>query len=156
MGFSVSGAAAIIFASLFIAFGAFYTATADSFERTTEAEGAYAEDVRELRNTRINITEIKDGEPISGVNEDMVRIRVTNTGASQIELSKTDLLVNGSYVDGWHDSGNNADVDGDTTTNLWLPGETLSVTLDIDGDNVNRVKVVAKKGIADARTKVIT
>jgi flagellar protein FlaF len=150
MGFSVSGAAAIIFASLFIAFGAFYTATADSFERTTEAEGAYAEDVRELRNTRINITDIDTPGSGSGTT-----VHVDNTGASQLSLEKTNLIVNGTYIDGWRTSGGgtSSDVEGDSGTDVWQPGQTLEILFPNGTyDAAARIKVVTENGVSDIKT----
>jgi flagellar protein FlaF len=142
MGFSVSGSAAIIFAGMFIAFGMFYTATSNGFERISEARSESAEDMLEQRNTALNITEVTYNA--SG-NDDLV-IRVNNTGSTELAINDTDVLVDNDFqgVDDW-DSYN---VDGDTDTEVWLPGEQLEITISRSSDPT-RVKVVTGPGLSD-------
>ena len=136
MGFSVSGAAALVFAAALIAFGAWHTAAADSFERVQAAEDDRADAALETANAAINITDASsDGSTLT--------VTVENTGPAQLRLSRTDLLVDGRYVDGWQDT---ATVAGDADTDLWLAGETLELTVSGDPD---RVKLVTTNGVAD-------
>jgi flagellar protein FlaF len=138
MGFSVSGAAAIIFAAMFISFGAWYTATADSFERVSEAREDRTDAVRDAGNADLNVTQATYG------GGDLT-VAVENTGATQFTLAGTDLLVDGRYVTGWQ---SNATVAGLDDTDLWLSGETVSVTLSVSSQP-DRVKVVAAHGVSD-------
>jgi len=144
MGFSVSGAAAIIFASLFVAFGMWFTATANSFDRVGEAQELRTEGTIESGNTAVEIVSATYNE--SG-NQQLV-VAVNNTGAAGLSLNATDLLVDGAFVDGWQPG---AAVDGDTGTDLWLAGEQLTITRDPAGAPA-RVKVVTESGIADTAT----
>ena len=79
MGFSVSGAAAIIFASLFIAFGMWYSAGMNSFERVTEAQNDRTDTVLETSNTDIEIV-----STTYAASEDNLTVRVNNTGTAQL------------------------------------------------------------------------
>lgn len=141
MGFSVSGSAALVFAGLFVAFGMWHTATANSFERVSEAEADRTDAVLAQQNTELAIvTTSYDG------GADELTIDVENTGATGLRLSRTDLVVDGTYVTGWRDG---ATVDGDGGTDLWLGGETLTVVLDRTSQP-SRVKVITERGVADA------
>lgn len=141
MGFSVSGAAAIIFASMFIAFGMWYTAAADGFERVSEAQGARTDHVLATANTEINITSAtyNDGD-------DILEIQVENVGASQLSLERTDLLINGTYEVGWQSS---ADVAGNGQTDLWPPTKQLTITLSGVSSQPDHVKLVTGPGVSD-------
>lgn len=136
MGFSVSGSAALVFAAALIAFGAWHTAAANSFERVQAAQDDRADAALETANAAVNVTNASsDGTTLT--------VTAENEGAAQFRLSRTDLVVDGRYVDGWQDG---ATVAGDADTDLWLPGETLEVSLSRDAD---RVKLVANNGVAD-------
>jgi flagellar protein FlaF len=141
MGFSVSGAAAIIFASMFIAFGMWYTAGTNSFERVTEAQDDRSDTVLETRNTDVEI--VSTSYNTSG-NEN-VTVRVNNTGAAQLSVSETDLLVDGSYETGWE---TNATVAGERGTDLWLAGEQFTINV-TKPSRPDRVKVVTDTGVSD-------
>jgi len=140
MGFSVSGAAAIIFASMFIAFGAWYGAASNSFERVNEARQLQADDVRETRNTHVAIS-----EATYDAGTDQLTVVVDNTGGSQLTLNGTDLLVDGRYVEGWQAD---ATVEGDGSTDLWLAGEALTITVP-RSSQPDRVKVVTDTGVSN-------
>jgi flagellar protein FlaF len=138
MGFSVSGAAAIIFAGMFIAFGMWYTASANSFEQVTEAQTDRADTVLETSNSAV---EISATEYVSG----NLTVAVNNTGASQLSVSDTDLLVDGRYEGRWNESVVAGD---DPDTDLWLAGEQLTITVELP-EQPDRVKVVAETGVSD-------
>ena len=142
MGFSVSGSAAIIFASLFIAFGMFYTASANSFESVSDAQQERADLNLDEQNTAIEIT----NATTSG---GTLTVWVNNTGGSYVTLSGTSILVDNALRTGWRSS---AAVDGDGSTDLWSPGERLELSLSVE-TVPDRVKVITKTGIAD--TEVI-
>lgn len=144
MGFSVSGAAAIIFASMLLAFGMWFTATANSFDQVTEAQDLRTDDALESGNTAVEIVSATYNE--SG--NDRLVVAVNNTGAAGLSLNATDLLVDGSFVDGWQPD---AEVDGNAVTDLWLAGEQLTVTPD-PAEVPARVKIVTQSAIADTET----
>ena len=142
MGFSVSAATAVIFAGLFLALGIFYPAMANSYERVQAADADQADRALEQANTDIQL----DGTTINSIpaGDSEVNVALTNNGSTSLTVSETDLLINGTYI---QRSELNTEVDGDTSTDLWLPGETLSITYDTSG-TVNRVRVVTEHGVA--------
>jgi flagellar protein FlaF len=144
MGFSVSGAAAVIFISMFIAFGVWFTATSNSFDQVAEAQELQTDSALESGNTAVEIVSATFNE--SG--NERLAVTVNNTGAAGLSLNATDLLVDGSFVDGWQAG---ADVDGDAGTDLWLAGEQLSISRD-PASTPDRVKLVTQSGIADTAT----
>lgn len=142
MGFSVSGAAAIIFASLFIAVGMFYSAGMDSFERVTDAQEDRADTVLETRNTEAEIV----NATFNATGRDNLTVRIENRGTAQLSVSDTDLLVDGTYVA--NDDWNESTVAGNSGTDLWLSGEQLTIN-DTRSSAPDRVKVVADTGVSD-------
>lgn len=141
MGFSVSGSAAIIFATMFVTFGMWYTASFNSYERVAEAENDQTDAVLETRNTNISVASAShDGTNLT--------VSVDNVGASQLVLSDTDLIIDGRYVEDWQSS---ATVEGENTR-LWLPGERLTVTLTRDAPD--RIKIVTEHGVSDTTVTI--
>lgn len=146
MGFSVSGAAAIIFASMFIAFGVWYTAADNSFHQITDAQDAKTDGTLDMANTAIEIS-VAEYDETAGV----LTVEVNNTGATERSLSATDLLVDGEFVRGWEVD---AQVQHNSETDLWLPGETL--TIELEYDETARVKLVTSAGVtATADVEVV-
>jgi flagellar protein FlaF len=147
MGFSVSGAAAIIFATMFLTFGMWFTASANSFERVTEAENARSDTVLETQNTAISIANVTYNET-----NDELTVAVNNTGAAQLSVASTDLLVDGQYQTGWEDTATVAGTD----TRLWLSGETLTMTVTVTTPEVpSRIKVTTENGVSATTTEVV-
>ena len=142
MGFSVSASTAVIFAGLFLALGMFYPAVANSYERVQAADANQADRALEQANTDIQLNGTTINNIPAGGSE--VNVTLTNNGSTSLTVSETDLLINGTYI---QRSELNTKVDGDTTTDLWLPGETLDITYDTSGA-VNRVRVVTEHGVA--------
>jgi flagellar protein FlaF len=140
MGFSVSGSAALIFAAILVSAGAWYTATAEGVERVGDARADSADRALETRNARLNVT-----AATYDAGADTLTVAVENTGAAQLTLSGTDLLVDGRYVAGWQPG---ATVAGQADTDLWLAGETVEIEVSRPAAP-DRVKVVAANGVAD-------
>lgn len=140
MGFSVSGAAALIFLSMFIGFGMLYTATDNSFERVIDAQDDRTEQTLETKNTALNVT---NATYDTGPGE--VTITTNNTGATTLSLNETTILTDNTVQQGWEV---NATVDGNSETDLWMPGETLSVTISVTSQPA-QVQVVTDVGVAD-------
>jgi flagellar protein FlaF len=141
MGFSVSGAAAIIFASMLVAFGMWFTATANSFDQVSESRELRTDGVLESSNTAVEIVSATYNKSGNG----RLVVDVNNTGAAGLSLNATDLLIDGAFVEGWQPD---ATVDGNGGTDLWLAGEQLTVTRD-PATAPDRVKIVTPSGVAD-------
>ncbi|MFW5924478.1 MAG: flagellin [archaeon] len=138
MGFSVSASAAIIFAAMFIAFGMFYTASANSAEMVNDARVAAEDDLLTQQNTAIEIT-----DAVYNTTTDRLTVTVNNTGGTQLTLSDTDLLADNRYQSEFV----RRSVNGDEMTGLWLPGEQLRYVVEVS-NQPDRVKVVAGSGVA--------
>jgi flagellar protein FlaF len=138
MGFSVSGSAAIVLAGMFIGFGMFYAATAESNELVSEAREERVDDTLVEKNSDIAIRSV---EYVDG----RLTVLVNNTGAQPLSINATDVIVDNRYRTDWE---RNATVDGAGGTDLWLPREQLNVTVYPD-DTPTRVKLVAGQGVAD-------
>ena len=148
MGVSVSASTAIIVAGLFFAFTAFYPVAANGFDRVTDAQQGIQERSLERQNTEFAVTNATyDGSTLT--------VEATNDGSVGLVASDATLVVDNEYVDV---GGAVADttVDGDADTELWLGGETLTVTVaetDLSTDVVGgetRVVLVVESGVRDA------
>ena len=138
MGFSVSAATAVIFAGLFLALGIFYPAMANSYERVQSADANQADRALEQANTDIRLDDATGGGQLT--------VTLTNTGSTSLTVSETDVLVDGNYI---QRSELGTTVDGDGSTDLWLPGETLEITYSPTGTvSSNRIRVVTEHGVA--------
>ena len=128
MGFSVSASTAIIFAGVFLAIGVLYPAVSNGYERVTDAEIDRDDAHLDMRNTDINITNVTNKQ-----------IKVRNEGSTSLDASTVDLVIDGEYQD--------RDTYTRDPTDLWLPGETL--TLDSFATNANdQIRVVTDHGIS--------
>jgi len=144
MGFSVSGAAAILFATMFVTFGMWFTASSNSFEVVSEAEDAQSDTVLEAQNTAISVANVTYNN-----STDLLTVRVNNTGAAQLSVDATDLLVDGQYQTGWEGTATVAGKD----TRLWLSGETLTINV-TTAPEPGRVKVATENGVSVTSTEV--
>lgn len=145
MGFSVSGAAAIIFASMFIAFGMWYTAASNSFDGITDAQDYQTESALEASNTEIDIVTAE-----YNTTSEVLTVEANNTGATVVSLADTDLLVDGEFVDGW-EAGATVGPQNDGSTDLWQAGEQVTITRNRTS-SPNRVKLVTPSGVSATAT----
>ncbi|MDZ7746891.1 MAG: hypothetical protein U5K28_10430 [Halobacteriales archaeon] len=144
MGFSVSGATAVVFIGLLISASTLYPAVEQYSERRSEAIDARDERSLTMRNTAIDITSATVTDPDTADNTKTLTVVVDNDGASTLAVSKTDLLVDGTYR-----IPDSSTVDGTAATDVWASGETLELTLIIDDSaSPTQVKVVTGPGIA--------
>lgn len=143
MGFSTSGAAAVIFVGVLIAIGIAYPTLETANDRRSDAIDDRDQRVLDLRNTAIGIANASydDGA-------DELTINVTNEGSTTLGVNETDLLVDGEYRTGYDTS-----VEGIGDRTVWQPGETLTIVVSAS-ERPDRVKVVAENGIADTVTEV--
>jgi len=140
MGFSVSGSAAILFIAAFVSVGILYSAAYNGYERVQDADNSYDDRMLEQRNTAVNVTDAT----YNATGNEYVTVNVTNEGSTSLSVDDTDVLVDGEFQP--RDSYVDWDVEGQSDTSLWLPGETYNVTLDVGTDG-SRVKVVTAGGI---------
>ncbi|MDR5674431.1 flagellin [Halalkaliarchaeum sp. AArc-GB] len=149
MGISVSASTAIIFAGLLVVLGALYPVAANGFDRVATANSDLQDRHLETQNT--------DLEFVHAVYDDeanTLTVEVNNTGTVGLAIPETTLVVDNELVavEG-DDTAIDGDVggDGDAETELWLPGETLQISVDVDGIDVSegdRITVVTEYGVA--------
>jgi flagellar protein FlaF len=140
LGFSVSGSAAIVFVGIFLAFSSAYTASANGFERVTDAKSAVDEDALDRQNTALSVT-----NATYDAGNDTLTVEAVNEGTTALEIGAVDLLVDNAYRDNF----TARTVGGDNSTDLWLPGERLHLEVNAT-TRPNRVKIVSGPGVADA------
>ncbi|MDS0279284.1 flagellin [Halomicroarcula sp. S1AR25-4] len=147
MGFSVSGSAALIFVAMFIGFGMFYSATANGFENVNDARDAQADRTLEQQNTAIDVTDVT-----YNTTADSLNVTVVNTGSTDLTVADVDLLADNVYLTGYRTA-----VDGDETTDIWLPEEQLVVNATGLTTDPGRVKIVTGPGVSAVETtKVVS
>jgi len=140
LGFSVSGSAAIIFVGIFLAFSSAYTASANGFERVTDAKSAVDEEALERQNTALTVT-----NATYDAGNDTLTVEAVNEGTTALEIGAVDLIVDNAYRDDF----TARTVGGDNSTALWLPGERLHLEVNAT-TRPTRVKLVSGPGVADA------
>ncbi|MFC7228240.1 fla cluster protein FlaF [Salinirubellus salinus] len=150
MGFGVSGATAVVVVGLFVSAGIFYDAAATSYEAVDEAEDDRAEALLEQRNTAVAVANAAIQSPGNAL-----VVTMENTGSTTLGVPETTLLAENVVVP--HDANATWAVESDTGTEVWLPGETLEVTVSrtwldttFDGGDPTRVKVATDTGVSDA------
>jgi len=143
VGFSVSGAAAIVFTGLFVAFSMWYGASYNSFERISEAQHDRSERVLTTKNVDIEVVTAEYGS-------DTLTVEVNNTGAAALALNRTDILVDNGYESNWRDG---AAIASNQNTWIWQSGEQLSVTFE-ESTQPDQVRVATERGVADTAAVV--
>jgi flagellar protein FlaF len=138
LGFSVSGSAAIIFVGIFLAFSSAYTASANGFERVNDAKSAVDEAALERQNTALSLTNAS-----YDAGTDTLTIDAVNEGTTSLEVGAVDLVVDNSYRDNFTARR----VEGDDSTDLWLPGERLHLEVTVTS-RPTRIKLVTGPGVA--------
>jgi flagellar protein FlaF len=144
MGFSVSGATALLFVAFLISFGTFYTATMGAVEQVQEAEVDAQEQNLEALNTDI---EIQSAE--YNTTQEELTIVANNTGAEPLQPTSLSLLVNGTFT---AFGQGNVSITESSQNELWAPQQQLTITLS-NGDvptptGGETVKLVTKTAVA--------
>ena len=136
MGFSTSGATAIIFIGLLVAVGIAYPVLQTAHEERLTAINDRDDRTLEMQNTAIELVDTThDGGDLT--------VTVNNTGSTTLSVSATDLLLDGDYVTL---SESESEVDDASDRDLWQPGETLTITTQTD--DPDRIRIVTEHGIA--------
>ncbi|QLH84290.1 flagellin [Halosimplex pelagicum] len=149
MGFSVSGSLVVVLLGLFIALSAYYGSVSNAGERLHDARSAAQERADRIADSDIAIS----GFDVVTSPSCGVRVEINNTGSTTLLLSDTDLLLGNQYRTGWADD---AVVDGTANgsepgTDLWFPGERLTVEETGLDAAPRSVKVVSGPGVAASR-----
>jgi archaeal flagellar protein FlaF len=142
MGFSVSGATAVIFVSLLFGFGMFYGSVSNGVERVAGAREEASEAALDRQNSAIGISELAYNGTTNTLD-----IAVRNEGATALSVTSADLLVDNDFRS--QSSMNQVAVDGDTGTDLWLPGEVLVIELETS-PAPNRVTIATENGLVES------
>jgi len=173
MGFSVSGATAVILLGALIAAGTLYGTLDASISRITDANDERLDDLQSYRDAGVRVVDAE-----CRPSTDRLLVDVRNVGSTQLSVNATDLLVANDLVrlDGTGvnltvedrelarpDGGGGFDtrqVGADDTT--WFPGEFLNYTLEngsalatppgVDVYGGERAVVVAPNGISATGT----
>ncbi|NUB89721.1 flagellin [Haloterrigena sp. SYSU A558-1] len=146
MGFSTSGAAAILFVGALVAVGIAYPVI-----QTAHEDRRAAIDDRDDRSLDLRNTDLELEETTYNDSSDNLTVNATNVGSTTLSVSETDLLIDGEYEPNgeWLE----VRVDGTTGRELWQPGETLSIVVST-ADRPDRVKLVTEHGVAATTTEV--
>jgi flagellar protein FlaF len=120
MGFSVSGAVAVVFIGLLVSAATLYPAVDRATERRADAVEARDERALERQNTAVSLV-----DATYNTSQETLTVTVRNTGASTLKVPAVDLLVDGEYAT---PPAANRSVEGDTATEVWAPGENLTLT----------------------------
>lgn len=148
MGISVSASTAVVFLGVFIAAGTLYPAVSNGVEQVTTAQQQQGDRILAQQNTAINIT-----DATYNTTTGELQVNATNDGTTALDLTETNLLVDGAPNSTENDF--TTSIAGDTGTTVWLPGETLNVSVDpgnagTSGETPpNRVQVVVEYGVSD-------
>lgn len=151
MGFSVSGATALLFVALLISFGTFYTATMGAVERVQEAEVETQDQNIETLNTEIELD-----SAVYNTTAGNLTITANNTGAEPLQPTELSLLVNGTFTS-FGDS--NVTLSNPSGDELWVPQQTVTLTFNGDDPDLpdsfgggDTVKLVTVTEVADTIT----
>lgn len=143
MGFSVSGATAVILIGGLIAFSFAFTAVNNGYERVAEAQ----EDQEDRQLLQVN-SAIDIANASYDASGTALTVAVNNTGAAELTVGEVSLLVDGTYR-----SNVSTAIAGNTETGVFLPGEQLTMTVN-QSVQPDRIKVVAGTGVAATATEV--
>lgn len=146
MGFSVSGATAIILLGMLIAFGAAFSSVTNGFEQINVAQDDRSDRLVAQQNTNIEISSATYNESESQT----LVVAVNNTGSQELSIDDTSLLVDGEFVP---ERNRTTTVNGNNDTALWAPGEQLVVNATIE-EEPDRVKIATETGVAATNTSV--
>ncbi|NGM70150.1 flagellin [Natronolimnobius sp. AArcel1] len=141
MGFSTSAAAAVMLIAFLIAASVIFPTVFATGSDTGDAFAAQADQTRDQANTAINVTSAEQ-DPYETDSEDDengdLTVTVTNDGTNSLDVSTTDLLIDGVFIP--HEdlettviADDGEDERPDST--LWSPGTVLE--FDVDGDQID-------------------
>lgn len=136
MGLEVSTSYAIIALAFLISVGTLYVAVSNTAEQVTDALDDDQRELHEMLRTDLTITS-------ADYRGNTLVVAIKNTGETELSVSETDLLVDGTFI---LDENRTSTLSSSGGTNLWAPGETLELSVELP--TPDRVKVVTKHGVA--------
>lgn len=143
--FATSGSLLVIFVGLFIGIGTLYTATANSWERVSDAREDTRQGHRAIQDTQVNVTEATWDTGTSNLT-----VKVNNTGDRVLRVPNADTVVDGTYVP--ISDYERVEVEGQDS-DVWRPGEQLVLededTATTFDATPGRVKFVTETAVAD-------
>lgn len=139
MGFSVSGAAAVVFIGVLVSAAALYPAVDGYTEQRSDAIADREERALDRQNTAVRIVNATYDQATGELT-----VEAANTGTTTLTVGEVDLLVDGDYDT---PPAGSIIVAGSSTTDVWAPGERLTVTTDTSAAP-DRVKLVTGPGVA--------
>jgi len=118
MGFSVSATMAIFFASFLILFSILYSSVNGAFDNMETAFEKKYDDLQTRSDTSLSIVDTAYYRE-----DNTLAIDVLNAGSTTLDVSSTQLLVDGVLT-----SSATFQIEG-VTTDIWQPNEALTITL---------------------------
>lgn len=134
---------AVLFVGVLIAISTAYPMMSTANERVQTAVDDRDDRAMSQRNSDIELANVT----YNATNDTLV-VRVNNTGSRTLSIADTDVLVDGTYRQGYATA-----VDGDGSRTIWVPGETLRIEVSTS-TRPDRVKVVTEFGIAETETDI--
>lgn len=147
MGFSVSGATAVILVGMLVCAATLYPAVDRYGERRSDAVSDRNDRALTQQNTAVETL-----NATYNATSDRLNVTVWNTGASVLSVPELDLLVDGTHTSV---AANDVTVSGDTTTEVWAPNERLNITV-TESTTPEQVTVVTGPGVATTMTVEVT
>ncbi len=137
MGFGVTSAHLIVFVALVTAGNVAATALWDALADVRESGRVEAARHEAIAHTNATVV----GTPTwSSPN---YSFNVKNTGSTVLNATKVDYVVDGA----WTNNVASRTVDGSATTTLWMPGETMGVTLAGISTNPTKLWIATENGV---------
>lgn len=175
MGFSTSGAVAIMLIGFLLAAGVLFPTVFSAASGVGDSFSGQADQTRDLVNTDIELESVETTSDSDG-NLESITVVADNRGTTALDVVKTDLLLDGEYVSATEyetavadvDDGEDITDDDRTDSDVWYPGSRLEIRIDqdtlsedtervddlFDGDELERVKLVAEHGVSDATEEI--
>lgn len=134
----------VILLGMFVAFAMAYPVAITSFDQISSAHGYQQDAIESWQNADIDLEEASY-DP----DDEVLTVRISNTGSEELTIRTTHLLVDGDLVPEM-----NRSIDGAPNATVWLPGETLELIVERD-DEPTRVKVVTELGLSAVTEEVL-
>lgn len=147
MGFSTSAAVAVVAIGALISLGVLYPAVEGSTVQISQASEDRQDRVIDARNSGVEIQSVTYTEYDDAANT--LTVEVDNTGTVTLDVSTTDLLVDGELQ-----TDPETTVDGEADRELWVGSETLEFTVEGLDDPPERIVVTGATGVQDSTEDV--
>lgn len=149
MGFSVSAGTAIVAIAALASVGMLYTTGYNGYERVQDAQQLQQERALSTDNTALRIAAVMHN---TSTDPHTITVTANNTGTTTLSIADTDLLLEGEYAavdDRTLETDTGTIAAGGTATDLWQPGESLTLTVRENYSTGLSATVVSENGVAD-------